>query len=117
MVTVILFAVSLVFYLFFCYCYKRICEKAGVEPGWMIWVPILQLIPMFQAAKLHPALILLFLIPFVNLIMAFVLVANLSKALGRSPMLCLWMLVPFVGVLVIPYLAFADSQGAAYAAA
>ncbi|MGA7615587.1 MAG: DUF5684 domain-containing protein [Thermoanaerobaculia bacterium] len=90
MVTVILFAVSLVFYLFFCYCYKRICEKAGVEPGWMIWVPILQLIPMFQAAKLHPALILLFLIPFVNLIMAFVLVANLSKALGRSPMLCLW---------------------------
>ena len=40
---------SLVVYLFACYLMKRICEKAGGEPGILIWIPILQIIPMLKA--------------------------------------------------------------------
>jgi hypothetical protein len=45
-------AAAIVFglYLFICYCLKLIVQKAGAEPGFLIWLPILQLIPMLRAA-------------------------------------------------------------------
>ena len=43
-------AVCLVFYIFFCFCYKRICEKCGVTPGVLIWIPIVQALPLLEAA-------------------------------------------------------------------
>ena len=37
--------IGLALYLFTCFCFKRICEKCKVDPGIMIWIPIVQLIP------------------------------------------------------------------------
>jgi hypothetical protein len=39
-------------YAFFCYCGKLICEKAGHQPGVLIWIPIVQFIPLLTVAKL-----------------------------------------------------------------
>lgn len=109
--------IGLVFYVFFSYCYKRICEKAGVDPGVIIWVPIAQMIPVFQAAGLHPALLLLLLVPFANIVMIFYLVARLCMALGKNPWIAAALIVPLVNIFVIPYLAFSDSSTAAAPAA
>ena len=44
--------IGLAFYLFYCVCYKRICEKCGVAPGVLVWIPIVQLVPLLQVAKM-----------------------------------------------------------------
>src|SRR5262249_14062048 len=37
-------------YFGFCYCGLLICRKTGNEPGLMIWIPILQLLPLLRSA-------------------------------------------------------------------
>jgi len=56
---------------FFSYCLKLICEKANVDPGVMIWIPLVQLIPMATVANLNPLLLLLYLVPLVNVVFMF----------------------------------------------
>jgi len=62
---------SLVAIVFFSYCLKLICEKANVDPGVMIWIPLVQLIPMATVANLNPLLLLLYLVPLVNVVFMF----------------------------------------------
>lgn len=52
-------AVLLVFHLFFSFCLKLICVKAGSEPGFAVWLPGLQVIPALRAAGMS----LLWLLP------------------------------------------------------
>jgi hypothetical protein len=39
-------------YLFFCYCCMNLCEKAGAPSPFLVWIPGLQLVPLFKAAGL-----------------------------------------------------------------
>lgn len=99
---------SLAFYVFFCFCLKRICEKCGHEPGILIWIPIANLIPQLTAAKLPIWMIVLFFIPLVN-IGAFVFMFwKLCEARGKAGPLGLLMLVPLANIGLLCYLAFAD---------
>lgn len=99
---------ALIFYVFFCICAKRICLKAGVDPGVLIWIPIAQLIPMFKAAKLNPLYIIGFFIPLLNIVVAVMLWWKLSEALNKPGWLGLLMLIPIVNIGLIVYLAFGD---------
>lgn len=101
-------AISLTFYVFFCFCMKRICEKAGHEPGILIWIPIAQLVPQLQAAKLPVWMIILCLIPFVNIFAFVYLWVKLCIARGKPGPLGLLILVPGANLGLICYLAFAD---------
>ena len=103
-------AFSLAVYLFYSYCLKRIVEKGGEQPGAIIWIPILQLIPLFRVAKMNPWMILLMLIPLVNLVVLIMLWVNVLKALGREPIMVL--LVLLVGFIYIPILAFSSEKRA-----
>src|SRR6267378_1299188 len=42
----------LLIHLLFCYCCLLICQKAGQEPGMLIWLPILQVFPLLRAARM-----------------------------------------------------------------
>lgn len=98
--------VGLGIYLFFCFCNKRICEKCGVEPGLLIWIPILNLIPLFWAAQMSGWMILLMLIPIVSLIVYVVLWVKISNARGKGVLaVLLILLLPIIG---LPYLAFSE---------
>jgi hypothetical protein len=108
----VVFAVLLAgLYVFFCYCYKRICEKAGVDPGVLVWIPLLQFIPLFRAADLPLWMLLLFLVPMVNLVMILVLWAKICSSLDKNPLLALLLLVPILNLFLIPYLAFSNGSG------
>ena len=52
-------AVALAFYVFSSYCLKRICQKAGEDPGVLIWIPIAQMLPLLRVAQLPALLVLL----------------------------------------------------------
>lgn len=98
---------SLAVYLFYSYCLKRIVEKAGHQPGGIIWIPVLQLIPLFRVARMNPWLILLLAIPLANLIVAIMLWVNVLKVLGRGAGMVVVLLL--FGFVYLPYLAFSGS--------
>ena len=76
---------ALAVYLFYYYCAKRICEKCGVNPGILIWIPIVQVIPLLQVAKMAVWIILLFLIPIVNIVIGVMMWARICITRGKSP--------------------------------
>jgi len=100
--------IGLAFYVFFCFCYKRICEKCGVTPGILIWIPIVQLIPLLQVAKMPVWMIILLLIPLVNIVIAVMLMAKICIARGKSPWLVILMFIPIANLIFLPYLAFSE---------
>ena len=106
----ILFAllVGLAFYIFFCFCYKRICEKCGVTPGVLIWIPIVQLVPLLQVAKMPVWMIILFLIPLVNLVIFVMMWVKICQARGKSGWLVILFFIPIANLIFIPYLAFSE---------
>ena len=99
---------SLAIYVFYSYCLKRIVEKCGEQPGAIIWVPILQMIPLFRIAKMNPWLILLLLVPLANLIVLIMVWVNVLRVLGRDPVMVIVLLL--FGFIYIPILAFSSDR-------
>ena len=100
--------VGLLFYLFYCFCSKRICEKCGITPGILIWIPIAQYIPLLQTAKMELWMIILLLIPIVNIVIFVMLWAKICAARGKSPWLVVMLFIPGVNLAFLPYLAFSE---------
>lgn len=97
-------------YLFFCYCFKRICENCGVAPGMLIWVPIFNLIRLLQAGGLSGWFFLLFFLPIVNVVLHIVMWVKVCQACGKSAWLVLLLFVPIINIFFIPYLAFSGTN-------
>ncbi len=104
----VVLAVALVFWIFFCSCCKRICEKAGHEPGAMIWIPIVNVVPLLTVAGLPIWLILLLFIPLVNVVVGLLIWWKICEARGKPGPLALLLLVPVVNLFVPVYLAFSE---------
>lgn len=100
--------IGLAAYLFWSYLLKRICERAGGEPGILIWIPLLQFIPLLNAVGMTPLWVLGFLVPIVNLIGIILLWVNVHKKLGKNPWLTVLLFIPLVNFIYFLYLAFAN---------
>ena len=98
----------LAFYVFYCFCTKRICEKCGVNPGILIWIPIANLIPLLQVAKMPVWMIILFFIPLVGIIIAVMMWVKVCQARGKSGWLVLMLIIPIANLIFLPYLAFSE---------
>jgi hypothetical protein len=101
-------AVLLLAYLFFCYCAMLICKKAGAEPGGLIWIPVLQLVPLVRAAGMGPVWILAFIIPVLNLVAQVVWSFKIVKSRGKGVAVAILLLLPVTNLLAFMYLAFSD---------
>lgn len=106
LIMLISLVVSIGIYFFFCYVMKRICEKAGSEPGILIWIPILQIFPMLKAAGMAAWIFILFLIPVVNFVVGIIMWVNILKNMGKNPVMVIVLLIPFVNIIYLIYLAF-----------
>lgn len=100
--------VFLFLYLFYSYCYKKICGKAGKDPGAIIWIPFVRYIPLFEIAKLPVWLFILLLLPIVNFVVFLILWIKICEARSKSPLLVILFFVPIANLVVIPYLAFSE---------
>jgi Family of unknown function (DUF5684) len=101
-------AVGLAFYVFFSYCFKRICEKTGHNPGILIWIPIVQFIPLLRVAGMAEWMIILLLIPIANIVVMVMMWAKICTARGKSPWLVIMLFIPIVDIAFLPYLAFSE---------
>jgi hypothetical protein len=101
-------ACLLLSYFFFCYCSMLICRKAGTEPGVLVWIPILQMIPLIRAAGMGPLWVLAFIIPLLNLVAQVVWSFKIAKARGKNAVWAILLLLPVTNILAFIYLAFSD---------
>lgn len=100
--------ISLAVYVFICFCYKRICEKCGKNPGVLIWIPIVQFIPLLEVARMPIWTIILAFIPLVNLVWMVMLFAKICVARGKSGWLVVMLFIPVANIIFLPYLAFSE---------
>lgn len=103
------FFVLIAAYLFFGFCFMKIAQKTGTENGWWAFIPILNILLMLNIARKPLWWILLFLVPFVNIVIAIIVWIEICKARGKNPWILLGFLVPIIGPIgVLCYLAFTD---------
>jgi hypothetical protein len=85
----------------------KLFAKAG-KPGWAIIVPIYGAIVMLQVAGRPWWWILLFLIPFVNIVIGFIVCIDIAKSFGKGAGFGIG--IALLGFIFIPILAFSDAQ-------
>lgn len=76
--------IGLALYLYICDCSKLICEKCGLYPGILIWMPIINLLPLLKVAKMPDWTIVLFFVPLANVIVGAILCLKICEARGKS---------------------------------
>jgi|SRR5437667_6864976 len=85
----------------------KVFTKAG-EPGWAAIVPIYNIIVMLKIAGKPAWWLVLMLIPFVNLVVAIIMVVSLAKNFGKGTGFALGML--FLAPIFYPILAWGDAK-------
>jgi hypothetical protein len=103
-------AVLLLAYCGFCFCLKRICEKAGHGAGTLAWVPILQGIPLLQAAGMSGGLVVFYLVPILGLVVHLAWCFKICRVLEKPAWLGFLLFLPGTNVPVFVYLAGASSE-------
>ncbi len=100
--------VGLVFHLFFSYCARLICIKTGNEPGIMVWLPVLQIFPLFRAAGMSGWWFLGMFVPVLNLVVQILWCINIVKARGKHVIWAILLILPLTNLVAFIYLAFSD---------
>jgi len=95
-------------YLLTSYCGLLICQKTGQAAGALVWIPVLQLIPLLRAAGMSPAWLLAFLVPLLNIIAQIVWSVNIAKARGKSGWVAFFLVLPLTTFFAYLYLAFSN---------
>ncbi len=95
-------------YLLSCYCGWLICEKTGNPAGVLVWIPVLQFIPLLRAAGMSPAWLLAFLVPLLNIVAQIVWSLNIVKARGKSAWVAFFLVLPVTTIFAYLYLAFSN---------
>jgi len=96
-------------YLFYCFCARLICVKAtpGGKVSPLIWVPILQQIPLLRAAGLPGWWFLTVILPPIWCILHIYWSFRIAQARGKSWVVGVLLLLPVTNVFAFLYLAFA----------
>ncbi len=81
--------------------------KAG-KPGWAAIIPIYNVIVLLEIVKRPLWWVVLFLIPFVNMIIAIVVCLDVAKWYGRGPGFGIGL--AFLGFIFFPILGFGSAQ-------
>jgi hypothetical protein len=97
---------AILIYLFYCYCCRSICQKAGQSPSPLVWLPILQTFPLLRAAGMSGWWFLAFFVPILNFIAGIMWAFKIAKARNKSFLVGVMLLLPVTNLLAFLYLAF-----------
>ena len=98
--------IAFLFYLFFCYCCRLICEKTGNPPGALIWLPVFKLFPLLRAAGMSPWWFLAYFVPVLNVIALVLWSLKIAQARVKSAWVAIFLLLPVTWFFAVLYLAF-----------
>jgi len=97
-------------WLFYSFCCSLICKKAGHEPGIVVWIPVFQLIPLIQAARMSGWWFLAWFVPALNIIAAVLWCIKIADARGKSPWVGVCLILPITNIFAFLYLAFSNGH-------
>jgi len=95
-------------YFIFSYCALLICRKTGNDGGVLVFIPILQMIPLLRAAGMSPGWLVVFLVPFINIVAWIAWAINIAEARGKSGWVALFLILPGSNFLAFLYLALSN---------
>jgi hypothetical protein len=95
-------------YVIFCSCSLLLCRKTGKEPGLLIWIPILQIIPLLHAAGMSWRWFLVFFVPVLNLVAWMGWCVNIAISRRKSLWWALLLILPVTNVFAFVYLALSN---------
>jgi len=98
--------IGLVGFVFFVIVYWQIFVKAG-EPGWAAIIPIYNYLVILKIVGRPWWWLLLFFIPFVNIILYIIVLVDLAKAYGKGGGFAVGLL--FLPIIFLPILAFGSA--------
>ena len=104
----VVFVIGLAFYAYFCLALYTIANKTHTENAWMAWIPIVHYFLMVNIAKKPAWWFLLFLVPFVNLVIAVIVWMAIAEVRGKPSWWGIMMIVPLMNLITPGYLAWAD---------
>jgi len=96
-------------YFFFSQCCRLICRKTGNKPGGLIWLPLLKLLPLLQAAGMSRWWFLAFFVPGLNLASHILWSIKIVRARGKGIGCAILLMLPVTNLLAVLYLAFSDA--------
>jgi hypothetical protein len=105
----LIFAIAGLTYLFVSALFWMICRKTHSSPGPLVWVPVLQLIPLLRAANMSRVWFFASFVPVVNIIALIVWAIKICKTRGKSPFVAFLLILPPTTVFAFLYLAFSRS--------
>jgi hypothetical protein len=85
-----------------------ICQKAGKPGGFLVWVPLLQIIPLLRAAGMSSWWFLGWLLPPISIIAQVIWCFKIAQARAKSAFVGFMLLLPVTNLLAILYLAFSE---------
>lgn len=101
--------ILLFMFLFWSYCSALICQKTGNPGGVLVWIPVLQLIPMLRAAGMSVWWSLAFLVPILNLVAQIIWTIRIVEARGKGLLCTIFMFLPVTNLFAYLYLAFSEA--------
>jgi hypothetical protein len=103
--------IGLAFYVYVSICISAIARKTGTPGAWMAWIPIANMLLLCRVAKRPGSWLLLLLIPILNLAVLLVILRDVARIRGKNPNLPFLLLIPPVGMLLVPGLLAAGPAG------
>jgi hypothetical protein len=98
----------LIIYVYYAICLMVIANKTGTHNSWLAWIPIANIYLMCKVAGKPGWWVILFFIPFVNIVIAIIVWMKIAEARKKPGWLGILMIIPFVNLIIPGYLAFAD---------
>ena len=99
-------------YLFFCYCSMLICNRTANKPGVLVWLPVVQVLPLLRAAGMSRwwfmTVFAFILLPFAYIFWC----VKIARACGKSTMMAILLILPVTNIFAYVYLAFSGGAGA-----
>jgi hypothetical protein len=98
----------LIFYVYMSVCLMMIANKTGTPNAWLAWIPILNIYLMCKIAGKPGWWLILFLIPFVNIVIGIIVWMKISEARKKPAWLGILMIIPFINLIIPGILAFTE---------
>jgi hypothetical protein len=98
----------LIIYIYYAICLMVIANKTGTPNSWLAWIPIANIYLMCKVAGKPGWWVILFFIPFVNIVIAIIVWMKIAEARKKPSWVGILMIIPFVNLIIPGYLAFSD---------
>ena len=91
-------------------CLMKIAKKTDTPNGWFAWIPILNFVLMILIAKKPMWWIIMFFIPFVNIVFSIIIWMAMAEAVKKPSWWGILMIFPVLNLVALGYLAFSKME-------